>query len=123
MKGKKIKIKAKRVKFSPLKARSATYPRRLRHLLTSRAEARKRKKALSLQTVVMASSRLMNSFPVRTQKVRDMRRRRRRRKRRKYQSQTTKKTNYPHPLKTNPQTSPCQSRAHLRALRRPAKGP
>jgi hypothetical protein len=71
--GKEIKIKAKLVRFFPLKARSATYPRRPHHLLMSHAEARKRKKALMLQMVVMASSRLMNSFPVRTRKVRIMR--------------------------------------------------
>ena len=78
------------------------------------------------------------SFPVRTRKeketrkskkrlskrrVMNMRKRRKRRgKRGKYQSQTTKKTNYPHPLKSNPQPFPCQSRARLQALRRP-KGP
>jgi hypothetical protein len=109
--------------------------------LTSRAEARKRKRKKRLwpQTVVVASNRLMNSFRVRIRKGRHTKKKRKRkklksqrekmknmRKRRKgrsrRQSQMTKKPKCPHALKPIPQPFPCQGRARLQVLRKP-KGP
>jgi hypothetical protein len=110
---------------------------------------KKKKKGLWLQTVAMASNRLMNSFRALIRKKRhakkekwrksqrenkrNMRRRReRKRKRRRKsrrkrrtsrcQSQMTKKTTCPHALKTIPRPFPCRSLARLQVLRRP-KGP